>query len=269
MIDGTFIKELSEIAVAAARPTIVTTDHRTFIVRPDLGRYEELPRVVRQMGQVANVACLRDLVLEEARRRENVDGAFMTVIFTEGGAYFSPDDRQRLDGYSYERVTAPEWKTIREFNGKVMKHAEFLRLLQGLRWCLMDNISVVRAFRSIDVSRVSRIASQPTMVAGKAGVTLAIEIAARIQGGGEAQASQELPGELHFSVPYARGDADARHLEAEVVIEMSREGEKDVVLFGFIVPDIAAVERNAKAAEVTRFRAGVKALPRVLILENF
>jgi hypothetical protein len=269
VIDTTFLTKLEMLAVAANRQTIITPDHRTFLYRPDLDRYEELERVVKQTGKVANVACLEALVLEEARRRLNVDGEFMTVCFTEGGAFFSPDDRERLDGYTYERVLAPEWKTIRDFNGKVMKHQEFLRLLQSLRWCLQAAGPVIRSFRSVDVSRVARIASAPTMVDGKAGVTLAVEIAAKVQGGGEAQASQSLPGELVFSVPYARGDQVPQTLEAEVVIEMARDGEKDVVLFGFIVPDIHAVERNAKTAEVAFFREGLKALPRVLVLENF
>lgn len=269
MIDESFIDKIREISVAAGRPTTIVPDHRTFLYRPDLDKYEELPRVVKQGGQVANVACLTALVLEEARRRNNFDGEWMTVIFTDTGAAFSPDDQERLDGYTYQRVLAPEWKTIRDFNGKVMKHAEFLRLLQSLRWCILGAASVIRAFRSVDVSRVARIASSPTMVDGKAGVALAVEIVAKMQGGGETQASQQLPGELHLNIPFARGDEYQPLVEAEVVVEMARDGEKDVVLFGFIVPDLAAIERNAKAAEVARFREGLKSLPRVLVLENF
>lgn len=269
MIDRTFVEFLSFQAQAAGRASLLTSEHRTFLFRPDLDRHEELDRVVKQTGKVANVACLEALVLEEARRRQNIDGEYMTVCFTEAGAFFSPDDRERLDGYTYERVLAPEWKTILQFTGKVMKHQEFLRLLQSLRWCLQDAGSVIRAFRSVDVSRVARIASAPTMVNGKAGVTLAVEIAAKVQGGGEAQASQSIPGELVFSVPYARGDQVPQTLEAEVVIEMARDGERDVVLFGFIIPDIHSVERNAKTAEVAFFREGLRELPRVLVLENF
>lgn len=273
MIDRSFLEFIALQAQAAGRTSLLTHDHRTFIFRPDLDKYEELPRVVKQTGKVANVACLQDLVLEEARRRASdsrpMDGAFMTVCFTETGAFFSPDDRERLDGYTYERVISPEWKTIREFNGKVMKHAEFLRLLQSLRWSLLDAGPVIRGFRSVDVSRVARIASSPTMVDGKAGVSLAIEVAAKVQGGGETTAAIALPSSLVFSVPFARGDKVPQMLDAEVVIEMARDGEKDVVLFGFIVPDINAVERNAKAAEVAAFREGLKSLPRVLVLENF
>lgn len=270
MIDKTFIKKVESMARQAVRPATIQDEHRRFIYNDADGCYQLIERVVRQQGEVANVECLVDLVLEEARRRENPTGEWMTVTFREGGAFFSPDDRERLDGYIYIRTLSPEWATIRGALGKPMKHVEFLRLLQSLRSVLVNAGTVIRAFRAVDVSRVARIASSPTLQEGKASVGLAVDLLVKMTGGGETTARQELPEAISFVLPYARGGDKRFEVNAEVFIEVAREGEKETLHFGFLVPDICAVERDAREAEVEDFRAATQELlPRLLVLENF
>lgn len=269
MIDKTFLEKLELMARQAVRPATIQDEHRRFIYDDNEGCYKLIDRVVRQSGEVANVECLSDLVVEEALRRENPTGEWMTVTFREGGAFFSPDDRERLDGYTYSRTLSPEWATIRASLGKPMKHVEFLRLLQSLRSVLVNASAVIRAFRAVDVSRVARIASSPILQEGKASVGLAVDLIVKMTGGGETTARQELPETIGFFLSYARGGQKKFELNAEVFIEVAREGEKETLLFGFLVPDICAVERDAREAEVADFRALTESLPRLLVLENF
>lgn len=269
MIDRTFLEKLELMARQAVRPATIQDEHRRFIYDDNEGCYKLIDRVVKQHGEVANVECLADLVLEEARRRDNPTGEWMTVTFREGGAFFSPDDRERLDGYTYGRTLSPEWATIRASLGKPMKHVEFIRVLQSLRSVLVNASTVIRAFRSVDVSRVARIASSPTLQEGKASVGLAIDLTVKMTGGGETTARQELPETISFVLPYARGGDKRFEVNAEVFIEVAREGEKETLLFGFLVPDICAVERDARELEVEHFCVATQSLPRLLVLENF
>lgn len=269
MIDKTFIEKLESMARRAVRPATIQDEHRRFIYNDADGCYQLIERVVRQQGEVANVECLVDLVLEEARRRENPTGEWMTVTFGGCGAHFSPNDQERLDNYTYQRVLSPEWKKIREALGKPMKHVEFLRLLQSLRGVLVNAGTVIRAFRAVDVSRVARFASSPTLQEGKASVGLAIDLLVKMQGGGETTARLELPENIGFVLPFARGGDRKWELNAEVFIEVAREGEKETLNFGFLVPDIEAVERDARELEVEEFRVATQSLPRLLVLENF
>lgn len=269
MIDKTFLEKLESMARQAVRPATIQDEHRRFIYDDNEGCYKLIERVVRQQGEVANVECLVDLVLEEARRRENVTGEWMTVTFQKNGALFSADDRERLDVYTFTRELSPEWRTIRGVLGKPMKHVEFLRLLQSLRGVLVNAGTVIRAFRAVDVSRVARFASSPTLQEGKASVGLAIDLLVKMTGGGETTARLELPENIAFVLPFARGGDRKWELNAEVFIEVVREGEKETLNFGFLVPDIEAVERDARELEVEQFRVATQTLPRLLVLENF
>ena len=269
MIDNTFLEKLEVMVRQAVRPSTIQDEHRRFIYDDQSGAYKLIDRVVRQTGDVANVYCLADVVLEEARRRDNETGEWMTVTFGEFGASFSPDDRSRLDGYRYTRVLSPEWTTVRNVLGKPMTHVDFLRVLQSLRSVLANAGTVIRAFRGIDVSRVARIASSPTLQEGRASVGLAIDVVVKMTGGGETTARQDLPETLTFVLPFARRDHLLVELEAEVFVEVAREGEKESLRFGFVIPDIAEVERDARQRELTDFRELTHRLPRLLILENF
>lgn len=269
MIDGTLVDSIAALERRSCRAPGIKVGHLDYLYNDAKNCYEVVDRYVKQGGSVANVPCLAQVVLEEARRRENADGSWMTVTFTEAGATFSPDDKSRLDEYVYERRLSPEWKVIREHAGKMMKHVEFLRLLQRLRSVLTSPATIIGAFRSLDVQRVARIASSPTLQDGKASVSLAVEVTAKITGGGETPVTKALPGELIFVLPFARGGRTLHELIAEVTAEVAREGEKETLLFGYVIPDLTERERDARAREVAEFRADVESLPRLLILENF
>lgn len=269
MIDKTFIESVADLGRKVGRAPLLEVGHRTFLYSDEKHCYEEIERYVKQSGSVANVECLVAVVLEEAKRRGNADGSWMTVAFGAGGAFFSPDDKERLDGYGYGRVLSPEWNLITDAVGRGMKHAEFVAFLQSVSSVLADQGPVIRAFRSVDVSRVARIASSPTLTDGKAGVALAVEIAAKVQGGGQAPALLRLPDALRFDVQFARGSTDTVRLDAELTLAMIREGEREDLRFGFVIPDLTARSRDAVEQEMRVFRQGVKELPRLLILENF
>ena len=271
MIDKTFVDAITALQRTAQRPSTIQDEHRRFVYNDRLLEYVEVDRVVKQTGAVGNVECLIALVKEEALRRANTTGEWMTVTFDANGAYFSPDDRVRLDGYTYRRTFSPEWERITRNIGLPMKHVEFLRLLQSLRHVLANASATIAAFRSVDVSRAAKIASSPTIRDGKAAVSLAIEMTVNMGGGASTLTAKELTSTLDFVLPFARGGAKDVTLEAEVTAEIAREGEKETLLFGFVIPDIEAVGRQAREREVQDFRIALHeaGLSRVLILENF
>lgn len=271
MIDKTFVEAVIGLQKQAQRPATLQDEHRRFIYSDAKQEYVEQPRVVKQTGEVGNVECLIALVQEEALRRGNETGEWMTVTFGPSGAFFSPNDEVRLDGYVYHRAVSPEWTRISANNGKPMKHADFLRLLQSLRHVLANASSTIAAFRSVDVSRAAKIASSPTIRDGKAAVSLAIEMTVNMGGGAATTTEKQLPSLLDFVLPFARGGSHELTLEAEVTAEISREGEKETLLFGYVIPDIESVAREAREREVCDFRIALKeaGLTRVLILENF
>ena len=103
MIDESFVSSIKDLAQDAARATIVSHQHRTWMLDPSKNEYVELKRHVKQEGTVSNVESLIALVKEESVRRERPDGFSMTVTFDGEGAAFSPDDSERLDSYRYRR----------------------------------------------------------------------------------------------------------------------------------------------------------------------
>ena len=119
MIDKTFLEKLESMARQAVRPATIQDEHRRFIYDDNEGCYKLIERVVRQQGEVANVECLVDLVLEEARRRENVTGEWkrsrsrrtgLSSPPTTGSASTStpsPESSPRSGGRSGESSASP------------------------------------------------------------------------------------------------------------------------------------------------------------------
>lgn len=267
--DSGLVEQIEGLALRASRQPLLQDQHRRYIYNDAAKTYEQIERYVAQTGKVANVECLAAVVLEEALRRNNASGEWMTVTFNQAGASFSPDDRERLDGYEYSRVLSPEWALIADRNGKLSSHVEFLRLLQRLARNMEDAPRLIRAFRSIDAARVTKIASAPVLQNGKASVGLAVELTAKLTGGGEATALQELPEGLTFTCSFSRGGSASYTLHADLLAELARVGEKDELRFGFLVPDLAELMCDAWEDEVKLFRELTKSLPRLLVLENF
>lgn len=265
------IRELKALAVAAGRPSTLQVGHRTYLFNPSLDVFEELPRVVPQVGKVANVECLSAVVLEEARRRGGTSesGEFMTISFTREGAVFSPDDRVRLDEYTYRRVLSAEWQLLRGACQSTYTHKEWIALLSRLRPVMRNGREMVRAFRKLDVSKATRVLSAPTLQDGAAGSGFLVDLAVRTTTGGETSQAIPVPSDLTFDLSYARGGHRTWALEAEVNVELVDDDEKETLQFSLFIPELEAIEGSAVEEEVRWFREATKDLPRLLILENF
>lgn len=263
-----FVEELLSVFKQAAgfpetdhkRPISLETIRGEHIYSDAKQEYKLLiPELERGISSVESLAMA---VLEEATRRENETGKFMTVIFTDRGGRFYPDDKRRLDKWEYERCLSQQWKHLTQYLGRDMKHLDFVRFLQGLRPSVTDYISLMREYKKVTFDGKTSVTSQPIIEDGKGGSQVAFTLETK---NGQTQAA--MPGEIKIDLPYTRGSLHTYELTIELDVYLD---DNNQVKFRPVCPDIEAVVEQAIADELEFFKEQTfEKLPELLVLLDY
>lgn len=274
MMDASFV----EAIVGAGHPTsvarvpIIKVDDqsdRRFLFDDKEGKYLPLERVVVRSRRVSNIESFVALVIEESRRRDNPTGHFGTVSFSTTGGHFSPDERVALDSFNYIRKLSPQWAALMAALGKPLMHADFIRVLQGLRpsFDAKEYPLLMREFRKVSFDSRTNLVSAPVLTNGKAGSTF--EFTIEVKGGGQAETA--IPSGFRLALPFARGSAAQYYIDVELDAQMvEREGKKSVA-FVLLCPHKEETEERAVNEEVKLFANTVQVagLNELLILNEY
>lgn len=238
-----------------------------------------------QKGAVSNVESFLALVREETLRRAPVadvdpkskevprhDGSFMTVVFNESGARFSPDDRVQVDAFTYERALSPQWARLMESLNKAGDHKTFIRTLQALRPSIANYEDLMRHFRKLSFSDRTSIASEPLLEAGRNANEYKVEIELRSgAAAGNTTSTTALPSSFDVTMQYARG-SEKRYtttVEIDLSAVMIQNSDRKALRFTLIAPDLANVVEQAVDDEVSKFRELTADIPRLLVLQDY
>jgi hypothetical protein len=240
------------------RPILLDTTRGEYIYHDDARQYKPLlPEFKRGVSTVESLAVA---VLEEARRRENATGNFMTVLFNERGGVFYVDDKARLDQWTYERCLSQQWTTLKQHLGRDMKHLEFVRFLQTMRSSIQDYTVISREFKKVTFDGNNSVTSQPIIEDGQAGTQVSFTLNTK---NGDTQ--NYLPGEIKLQMPFTRGGTKLYDLTIELDVAL----KDNKVLFCPVVPDIESITEQAISDEVNYFEEQVKSLTELLVLLDY
>lgn len=210
---------------------------------------------------ISTVESLVGAVLEEAKRRENTTGQFMTVIFTEKGGVFYPDDKARLDLWTYERCLSQQWEALLRGLNNDTTHLSFIRFLQGLRSSIVGYPDIIREFKKVQFDGKTAVTSQPIIENGAAGKQVSFTLETK-----NGVTQTEMPGTIPLTLPFTRGGTKLYNL----VLELDVALQGDNVVFRPVVPEIESVTEQAIADEVNYFEGEVKGmLPELLVLLDY
>lgn len=242
------------------RPIFQDTERGKYIyVDRDAAYKPLLPELNRTISTVESLA---DVVLEESRRRENTTGNFMTVIFTELGGKFYPDDKKRLDEWKYERCPSQQWEFLIRHLGRDMKHLEFVRFLQGLRPSILNYAELMREFKKVTFDAKTAVTSQPIIENGQAGDQIVFTLETK-----SGHADTAMPGTVSLRLPFTRGGEKLYNLTIELDVALD---ENKQVKFRPVVPDMEAIIEDALQDEVEYFTSQVdERLPDLLVLLDY
>lgn len=270
------IDRISQLVSQANRKAFTIEDERLFQYDDAKQIYEEIEREYVRRHAVSNMESFVALVREELLRCAPEGGAGSkvaeptgtgaTLILTKTGGSFIPQDTG--DGrikHTYVRAIDPFWRAMAEMAGKPMRHVDFLRFLSSVAPAIENYDALVRQFRKVFFDERNAVTSQPLLDAdGKGGNAFAVEFAAK---GGTTQTA--LPGGFVFNVHYARGSESEYRVEAELDLQLRKDGEKSTLLFCYYCPGLVAAEITAQADEEEFCRAEMGGAKRLLILTDY
>jgi len=258
-------KEVIKYFQEISRPTLIETPVGKMILRDE--NYSELVSPYKRV--ICNIDSLVKTVVEEASRRTNKDGKFMTVIFEPNGASFFPDDVTRRDSWVYARRFTDQFEKFREMIGKKLGHLDLLRAIQRLRPSVIDYKSVIRSFQKINLTKEVKVVSAPMVQDGATGGSLQWAVQATSNGTTEKCA---VPSEITFTLPVVQGSNVLYSFTAELEIAFEENNGSAKGYFSLICPDVDAVLNGVYEDEVKQFEKSVTEeakLSSVLILRNF
>lgn len=251
--------------IASVDVVIQTADVSNVESFAALVREETLRRAVPLTGTDPQPESSRAARESEVAEELRHNGEFMTVTFSERGARFSPDDRVRLDSFTYTRTLSPQWIALTEGLNKPLEHKDLIRLLQRLRPSINGYEELMRHFRKIHFSDKTNIASEPLLTAGANANEFKVEL--EIKGGVNGPTTQATA--LPICLQYARGGNQAYTTTIEVDLSTKMAGERRELRFTLIAPDLPNVVEQAIDNEVAFFRSQVVDIPRLLILQDY
>jgi hypothetical protein len=298
------IETIRDMAPAQnGRETMITIEdpsiqhHHVYIYNDNAKAYERAESILVRppmTGAVSNVESFLAHVREETLRRALVnatvstsvksetsaksdlsprhDGSFMTVVFSESGAKFSPDDREQVDFFSYRRALSPQWQRLIESLNKPLDHKTFIRTLQALRPSIDAYDELMRHFRKLSFSDKTSIASEPMLDAGRNANEYKVEIELRSNAAtGGTTSATTLPSSFDVTLQYARGSEKAYTtiVEIDLAAVMIPNSDRKALRFTLIAPDLANVVEQAVDDEVKFFRDETADIPRLLILADY
>lgn len=210
---------------------------------------------------VSTVESFAQVVKEESRRRDNSAGDFMTAVFTQKGGVFYPDDKKRLDQWTYERTLSQQWEYLLQRLGRDMKHLEFVRFLQGLRPSVQDYSLLMRDYKKVTFDGKTRVSSQPVIENGQGGSQVSFVLETK-----NGTTEEAMPGAFVLELPFTKGGAKTYQLTIELDVALD---ENQQVKFRPVCPDLEAVTEEAISDEVAYFKEHVAEMSELLVLLDY
>lgn len=245
---------------------------RRFRYNDSTQEWMEEPRFVKRDGvTVSTLRSFADLVLAEAGRFGDADGAKGTVEFGAEGAKYLPDFTDTRHGaFVFNRTQHPAWVTLSNLadtgNGRKtgLKQLDLIQALQSLRPYIVDGVKVLRAYRTVDFSQNTSVLSQPLMDPdGKGGYQFKVDF--EVRGAKDPRGQVALPSTIALRVPYT---PRSEPLAVEIEVYVALEGSS--LKFFVSWADEELLAQAAVEAEYEAFQVEVKAaLPKLVILRNF
>ena len=213
------IKEALEHIQKLMRPSELMINERQYLYSDCEEQYKRV--LPNQTRDVSNIDSFVDIILEEARRTENDDGDWMTVIVKQSGGKLFVDDKKQGDIWTYSRCYSNEWHQLMDALGDKMSHLEFVRWLQSFQNAVIDYPDLARLFRSVSLDSKSTFASAPTLNEGKTGLTVDFSLEAKGDGPDK---KVSLPSEIRFFMPITRGSKKyyRGRVNYDITVEPSR-----------------------------------------------
>lgn len=234
------------------------------------------PLVPAMKRGLSTVESLATAVLEEARRVESPQGDFMTVIFTEKGGMFYPNDKARVDEWSFDRTHSQQWQHLMAWINRPLKHKDFIRVLQGLRPSIKNHLdtpddasgltayaALMRIYRSVSFDSNTKVTSQPMITAGKTGGS--VNFTMTTKAGGEQEV--DLPTEIPLVMPFVKGSETLYQFTVEVDAALDEDTSQPV--FMLVFPDRENIVDQAISDEVAYFKRETEKLPNLLVLLDY
>ena len=241
------------------RPIITDTDRGPYLYDDGERKYGRL--IPEYSRSLSNVESLATAVLEEASRRNIDNGQFMTVIFTENGGTFYPDDKKRLDKWVFERCLSQQWLHLTKGLNRPMSHKDFLRWMQGLRPSLAEGYPLLmREYRKVTFDHNTSVASQPILENGKAGALVNITLTTK-----SGDQDMTMPGGFDIVTSFAKAGEQQYVVPVELDVALN-EGR---IEFMPVCPTLESIKDKAIQDEVGFFREATAKLPELLILVDY
>lgn len=246
------------------RPALLDTKIGTHLFNPDKNTYWPLKYGDRKRT-VSSIESFVDVILEEAKRRDNKTGEFMTVILNNEGGYFYVDDKDRIqeDLWKFERQTSASYAAFCRGIHQEMNHQKFLRFLQSMKPAIEGYQEVFKAFRRVQLDASSSMASSPIMENGEAGNSLSFQVKAA-----NGTTKNVLPSEIVFAMPVVRGSNVIHTFKAETDVSISQD--KKEIVFSLAFPGLELLKEEILSEEKKRVETAVyPTLPDCFIVVDY
>ncbi len=240
------------------RPISLKTIRGEYLYSDIAAEYKPLlPELKRGISTVESLAAV---VKEETKRRDNALGSYMTVIFTEKGGVFYPDDKARLDLWTYERCLSQQWQTLLKGLNTETSHLSFIRWLQGLRSSIVGYPDIIREFKKVTFDGKNSVTSQPIIESGAAGKQVSFTLETK-----NGVTQTEMPASIPLVLPFTRGGTALYSLTIELDVAL----QDDRVVFRPVVPELESVTEKAIADEVNYFEQELDEVTDLLVLLDY
>lgn len=247
------------------RPFNIALEGKDYLYNDHEERYEIVHK--SQYRSISNVESFAQVVLEEARRLENLAGDNMTVIFTLEGAKFYSNDKKSgtQDKWDFKRCLAQQWDlACRATDNPPMKHLDLLRYIQKLRPSIGESYKdLFNDFKSVSFAGKTIATSQPLLEGGKSNATLSFNLQADSNSG---ETHVSLPGVIPLTLQYARaGDV---FYQTSLEVDGALDSE-DKIKFRLIWPEKEIIIERALKDEVEYFKEQTKNMSKLLTVLSY
>lgn len=232
--------------------------------------YAQVPSAMPISRTVSSMHSLIAAVKEEAKRRKNETGKYMTVSFTENGGKFSYDDNVNEGNYKFERKLSQQWEAFKcLLRCRNSTHSDFYNTLIELSPSIVDAKQTLNTFQQLKIIGNSEVKSNPVFTAGT-GAEFGTRIKYNIKG--EDKVNEEVfPESFELELPYAKGKEKTYKVTAQVIFSLDQGayGEPGELCIRVVCPEIERIEEQAIMDEIAEFKSETDNIPELLILEDF
>lgn len=242
-----------------ARIPLLETLRGVYLYNDDEKRYRPLiPQLDRN---ISNIESLGAVIHEEVKRRGNSSGNFMTVILTEQGGIFYPDDQLRLDQWKFQRCLSQQWSYLVKNIDRELDHLSFLRVLQGLRPSIQNYATLMREFKKVTFDGKTTVTSQPIIENGNAGAEVSFTLETK-----NGQTQTAMPGEFELVMPFVKAGLKSYTFKLELDVSLDSNNK---VCFRLVFPEREIIVETALNDELEYLTKETENLEDLLILLDY